>query len=85
MIEYLVKLDTDLFLFLNGLHSPFWDGIMLFASGKLTWLPLYLLLVYFYCPQVQVEYTLVVVGRSHCGTAGRSAFGSIYLKMFFSA
>jgi len=47
MIEYLVKFDTDLFLFLNGLHSPFWDGIMLFASGKLTWLPLYLLLVYF--------------------------------------
>lgn len=47
MIDYLVKLDTDLFVFLNGLHSPFWDGIMLFASGKLTWLPFYLLLVYF--------------------------------------
>jgi len=47
MTDYLVKLDTDLFLFLNGLHSPFWDGVMLFASGKLTWLPFYLLLIYF--------------------------------------
>ncbi|HDP74936.1 MAG TPA: phosphatase PAP2 family protein [Bacteroidales bacterium] len=46
MIDYLVKLDTDLFLFLNGLHSPFWDSIMQFASEKLTWLPLYLLLIY---------------------------------------
>ncbi|MEJ5317074.1 MAG: phosphatase PAP2 family protein [Tenuifilum sp.] len=47
MIDYLVKLDTDLFIFLNGLHSPFWDSVMLFASGKLTWLPFYLLLIYF--------------------------------------
>lgn len=47
MIDYLVKLDTELFLYLNSLHSPFWDGIMLFASGKLTWFPLYLLLIFF--------------------------------------
>lgn len=46
MIEYLIGLDRNLFLLLNGLHSPFWDSVMVFASGKLTWLPLYLLLVY---------------------------------------
>lgn len=46
MIETLLSWDTQLFLFLNGLHSPFWDPIMLFASGKLTWLPLYALLIY---------------------------------------
>lgn len=47
MIETLLKWDTHLFLLLNGLHSPFWDPIMIFASGKLTWLPFYLLLIYF--------------------------------------
>lgn len=47
MLDTLLKWDTQLFLFLNGLHSPFWDPIMVFASGKLTWLPLYLLLIYF--------------------------------------
>jgi undecaprenyl-diphosphatase len=47
MIEILLKWDTQLFLFLNGLHSPVWDPIMIFASGKLTWLPLYLLLIFF--------------------------------------
>lgn len=46
MIETLLSWDTQLFLFLNGLHSPFWDPIMVFASGKLTWLPLYALLIY---------------------------------------
>lgn len=47
MLETILNLDTDLFLFLNGLNSPFWDPIMIFFSGKLTWLPLYLLLIFF--------------------------------------
>ena len=44
MIEYLNQIDTDLFLFLNSLHSPFWDKVMLFVSGKIEWIPLYLAL-----------------------------------------
>ena len=44
MIEYLNRLDTDLFLFLNGFHSPFWDRVMWFVSGKLEWLPLNIIL-----------------------------------------
>lgn len=47
MIEALLKWDTQIFLLLNGLHAPFWDPIMVFASGKLTWLPFYLILIYF--------------------------------------
>lgn len=47
MIDFLIQLDTKIFLALNGVHSPFWDSIMLFASGKLSWLPLYLLVIYF--------------------------------------
>jgi len=44
MIEFLNQLDTDLFLFLNGFHSPFWDKVMLFMSGRIEWIPLYLVL-----------------------------------------
>jgi undecaprenyl-diphosphatase len=44
MIECLNRLDTDLFLFLNSLYSPFWDKVMLFMSGKAEWIPLYLVL-----------------------------------------
>lgn len=47
MIDSLIQFDTTLFLALNGAHSPFWDGVMTFASGKFTWLLLYLLIVYF--------------------------------------
>lgn len=44
MIEFLNQLDTGIFLFLNSLHSPFWDKLMWFISGRMEWIPLYLIL-----------------------------------------
>ncbi len=44
MIEFLSRLDTSIFLFLNSLYSPFWDKVMWFISGRIEWIPLYLLL-----------------------------------------
>ena len=45
MLETLNQWDTQLFLFLNGLHTPFMDRVMWFVSGKIQWLPLYLLIL----------------------------------------
>lgn len=45
MIDFLTNLDSQLFLFLNGLHSEFWDSIMSWVSGKEEWIPLYLVLL----------------------------------------
>lgn len=45
MLETLNQWDTQLFLFLNGLHSPFLDRVMWFISGKIQWLPLYLIIL----------------------------------------
>ena len=42
----LLALDQQLFLFLNSLHAAWLDPIMIAVSGKLTWIPLYLLIVY---------------------------------------
>lgn len=42
MVDLFKDLDTQLFLYLNHLHSPFWDAIMFCISGKLIWIPLYL-------------------------------------------
>ncbi|HPF92661.1 MAG TPA: phosphatase PAP2 family protein [Tenuifilaceae bacterium] len=47
MVNWLVAIDTQLFLFLNGLHTPFLDPIMVFFSGKITWVPLYLIIIFF--------------------------------------
>jgi undecaprenyl-diphosphatase len=44
-MDWLLQLDTKLFLFINGNHSEVWDGIMFWISGKTTWWPFYLLLL----------------------------------------
>ena len=44
-MEWLLNLDTRLFLAINGWHSPWWDPVMWWISGKFTWWPFYLLLL----------------------------------------
>lgn len=39
-------IDQDILLFINGHHSPFWDTVMWYVSQPLTWVPLYLFLIY---------------------------------------
>ncbi len=46
MIEFLKNIDTQLFLFLNGIHSPFGDFVMFWLSHKYIWVPLYAFLFY---------------------------------------
>jgi undecaprenyl-diphosphatase len=46
MLEYLINLDERLLLAINGWHAPWADKFMLFASGKLEWIPLYLIFLY---------------------------------------
>lgn len=43
MLEYL---DRQLFLFLNSLNSPFCDHLIVIISAKLTWIPLYLAIIW---------------------------------------
>lgn len=46
IIEIVKSLDTHLFLIINGLHSSFFDNFMWVVSAKLTWIPLYLSVLY---------------------------------------
>jgi undecaprenyl-diphosphatase len=48
--------DTDLFRFINEAHQPWLDGPMEIISGKLTWIPLYGLLIYFLYKQYKSEF-----------------------------
>lgn len=47
MIEHLINIDTGITLFLNGLNNSFFDTIMVIISGKFTWIPLYLVFMFF--------------------------------------
>lgn len=47
MLETLLNFDHNLFIFLNGLHTPFLDTVMWWIADKFVWIPLYLLLTIF--------------------------------------
>ena len=44
-MDTLIQLDTDLFLFLNGLHNSFFDFIMYWISDRFIWIPMYLVFI----------------------------------------
>jgi len=46
MIDQLLEYDTELFLFLNNLGSESWDNLWLIITHKLTFIPLYALLLF---------------------------------------
>ena len=45
-METISNIDTDLFLFLNGLHTVWLDKAMIAITQMWVWAPLYLLLIY---------------------------------------
>lgn len=48
MIDFILSIDQQILLFINGHNSDFFDAIMIYVSSKLGWLPLYVLLLYIF-------------------------------------
>jgi len=61
MIEYIDKLDKYILIWFNGHHNVFLDYIMIFASDKLAWLPLYLFLLYLIIKQFGKRTFLILI------------------------
>ncbi|MCT4616330.1 MAG: phosphatase PAP2 family protein [Marinifilaceae bacterium] len=45
MLQYLIDLDKDILLALNGVNNPFWDNFMYLISQKFIWIFLYISIV----------------------------------------
>ena len=45
MFQWFIELDKKAFLYLNGIHSPAWDEVMLWVSRTASWIPLYIILL----------------------------------------
>ncbi|MFL1011402.1 phosphatase PAP2 family protein [Flavisericum labens] len=61
MIDTLIQYDTELFLFLNNLGTPSWDGFWLTVTNKLTFIPLYAVLLFFLYKKYGLKSLLVFV------------------------
>ena len=65
MIEWLEQIDRDVFLFLNGMHSPFFDVIMWYISTIKLWIPLFLFFLFFAYRKGRWPFVLITI----CGIA----------------
>jgi undecaprenyl-diphosphatase len=54
-METLESVDRAIVLFVNSFHSPFWDEFMWIVSAKLTWMPLYALLIFLFIRQSGIK------------------------------
>ena len=61
MLEQLIEWDKAVFLFLNNTHTPFLDHFMCIYTGRLTWVPLILSLLFVLFRKNWKEAVLVVV------------------------
>jgi undecaprenyl-diphosphatase len=61
MINTLLEYDTELFLYLNNLGSETWDGLWLLITNKLTFAPLYALLLYFIYRHIGLKPMLFII------------------------
>ncbi len=59
---FLQQIDEQLLLWINGHHTALLDYVMVFASGKLTWLPLYLLLLYLIIKKYRYYAIVILLG-----------------------
>jgi len=60
-METLEAIDRSIVFAINGINSPFLDEVMWIISGRLTWAPLYLLLIFLFYRLYGAKKTIVFV------------------------
>ncbi len=61
MLEKIIALDKKLFVFLNSLGSPTYDGLWLLITKQANWTPFFLLLAYLLYQKIGIKKLGVVV------------------------
>ena len=61
MLQILKDLDVALFLFLNNLHSQFFDFIFYWISQKFFWIPLYAYLLWYLYKHEKVDLVAMLI------------------------
>lgn len=62
MLDRLIELDRDLFVYLNKLHTSWLDSAMYYISGDYAWIPLYLFLLFLVYKKYKRNTWIVLIG-----------------------
>lgn len=84
LINTIKEIDTQLFLFLNGLHNNFFDVIMYWVSHEYFWIPLYSVFLYMAYKRVGKRVWLLMIFVALLITASDQlsvhAFKNVFLR-----
>ena len=61
MIKRILEIDRELLVFLNNLGSEFWDPVWLLITDKLTFVPIFLFLIYRFLKDFGLKQTLKIL------------------------
>ena len=79
------QIDKSIFLFLNSMHSPAWDSIMWVISGKLTWIPLYLFILFLlwrtYGKKLLVIFPVIILAVTISDQLSVHAFKEVFMRL----
>jgi undecaprenyl-diphosphatase len=64
MFEYLESIDRSIVLTVNGWNTPFLDQFFWIVTQTITWIPFYLLLIYFIWKNYGTKTTLIFLGMA---------------------
>jgi len=60
-LQNILEIDKELFLFLNSLHNSFWDTIMLMVTRKETWIPFFVIILFYVIRNYKINALPIVV------------------------
>ena len=61
MLDKILDLDTQLFIYLNGLGSEAYDGLWLFITKQFNWISFFVVLLYLIYKKIGVKQTLYLL------------------------
>jgi undecaprenyl-diphosphatase len=83
MIDWLDQIDRNLFLYFNGFYSNFSDQVWIWLTYAPTWIPLYVLLFYFFIKVFKKEGFYMIAGLLLVVLAC-DQFTSTFMKPYFA-
>jgi len=60
-LQNILEIDKEVFLFFNSLHNSFWDTIMLMITRKETWIPFFVIILYFLIKNYKIKALPVIL------------------------
>lgn len=61
MLETLLELDRDVFVWLNSLGSERWDGLWLFITKQFNWAPIFAIILYLAFKRLGWRHALMII------------------------